>query len=70
MNARRMKTRYEVRVDVFYDLDGNEYHQLYMWATERPGNRIVLRNPAARVRPPIRQPARDGFNRRGRRAVS
>ena len=70
MNARRMKTRYEVRIDVFYDLDGNEYHQLYMWATERPGNRVVLRNPAARVRTPIRQPARDGFNRRGRRAIS
>jgi hypothetical protein len=63
-------TTFETRVAVWYDDDGGEFHQVYLWASERPGNRVVVRNPAAAISPPIRQPPRVGHSRKGRLAVS
>ena len=58
------RTTYELRVEVWHDLHGEEYHSVYLWAIERPKNRVPRQTPRrVSVHRPVRQP---GINRKGR----
>jgi hypothetical protein len=57
-------TKHTPRVYVYYDAWGGEHHTVYLWATERPKNRVLPRPPRpVTVFRPVRQP---GLDRRGR----
>ena len=62
------KTKHEPKIYIYYDNDNNkEIHSVYLYYTERPRNRIYRRNnPCIKIVNFRKQPARYGYNRKGR----
>ena len=65
MTGWQRRTRYEPRIHVYRDADG-EHHTVYLWATERPRNRARGRRDSRVRTRPFRQPFSFGRSRKGR----